>query len=36
MTAEIGRAAEALGVELRDHIIVGNGRTLSFRDTGLL
>ena len=36
MTAEIGRAAEVLGVELRDHIIVGNGRTLSFKDTGLL
>ncbi len=36
MTAEIGRAAEALGVELRDHIIVGNGRTLSFKDAGLL
>jgi DNA repair protein RadC len=36
MTAEIGRAAEALGIELRDHIIVGNGRTLSFKDTGLL
>jgi DNA repair protein RadC len=36
MTAEIGRAAAALGVALRDHVIVGNGRVLSFREVGLL
>jgi DNA repair protein RadC len=36
MTAEIRRAAEALGVALRDHVIVGNGRVMSFREAGLL
>ena len=29
-------AAEALGVALHDHVIVGNGRVLSFRAEGLL
>ena len=36
MTAEIERAAGALGIAVRDHVIVGNGRTLSFREAGLL
>lgn len=36
MTAEIKSAASALSVTLHDHIIVGNGRSLSFRQQGLL
>ena len=36
MTAEIGRAVDTLGVLLHDHVIVGNGRWLSFRREGLL
>jgi len=36
MTQEMVRAAEALGVVLHDHVIVGNGRTVSFRAEGLL
>ncbi len=36
MTAEIKRAAGALGLVLHDHVIVGNGRVLSFRAEGLL
>ncbi len=36
MTLEIKKAAAALGVVLHDHVIVGNGRWLSFRKTGLL
>ncbi len=36
MTREIERAASALGVVLHDHVIVGNGRTLSFRAEGIL
>ena len=36
MTREIKRAAQALGVTLHDHVVVGNGRTLSFRAEGLL
>jgi DNA repair protein RadC len=36
MTAEIKRAMAALGIVLHDHIIVGNGKWLSFRKTGLL
>ena len=36
MTREIGRAAATLGILLHDHIIVGNGRWLSFRQEGLL
>ena len=35
-TAEIARAAAALGVVLHDHLIVGGTRTLSFRREGLL
>ncbi len=36
MTAEIGRALGTLGVVLHDHVIVGNGRWVSFRREGLL
>jgi DNA repair protein RadC len=36
MTQEVRQAARALGIVLHDHIIVGNGRWLSFRQEGLL
>ena len=36
MTREIKVAATALGIVLHDHIVVGNGRWLSFRNEGLL
>ncbi|MDE1896205.1 MAG: DNA repair protein RadC [Rhodospirillales bacterium] len=36
MTQEIKKAASALAVVLHDHVIVGNGRWLSFRKAGLL
>ena len=36
MTQEIKAAAAALGVVVHDHVIVGNGRWLSFRQEGLL
>ncbi len=36
MTQEVKRAAGALGIVLHDHVIVGNGRWLSFRREGLL
>ncbi len=36
MTAEVKAAAAALSVALHDHVIVGNGRWLSFRQKGLL
>jgi DNA repair protein RadC len=36
MTAEVKAAAGALGIVLHDHLIVGNGRQLSFRREGLL
>jgi DNA repair protein RadC len=36
MTAEVKAAAMALGLVLHDHLIVGNGRQLSFRREGLL
>lgn len=36
MTAEIVSAANALSIVVHDHVIVGNGRTLSFRREGLL
>ena len=35
MTAMIQSAAEAVGVAVADHIIVGNGRWISFRQEGL-
>ena len=36
MTQEIKRAAASLGITLHDHVIIGNGRTVSFRANGLL
>ena len=36
MTQEIKAAAAALGVVVHDHVIIGNGRWLSFRQEGLL
>jgi len=36
MTREVKLAAAALSIVLHDHIIVGNGRWLSFRQEGLL
>ena len=36
MTKVISAAASALGVVVHDHVIVGNGRVLSFRTEGLL
>lgn len=36
VTGEIGQAAALLGIVLHDHIIVGNGRSFSFRREGLL
>ena len=36
MTQQIKLAAEALAIVLHDHIVVGNGRWLSFRREGLL
>jgi DNA repair protein RadC len=36
MTREIKTAATSLGIVLHDHVIVGNGKWLSFRQEGLL
>jgi DNA repair protein RadC len=36
MTAEIREAARVLGVVVHDHVIIGNGRWLSFRREGLM
>jgi DNA repair protein RadC len=36
MTKEIKHAANVLSIVLHDHVIVGNGKWLSFRKTGLL
>ena len=36
MTAQVEAAASVLGIAVRDHVIVGNGRVLSFREQGLL
>ncbi|WP_431283851.1 RadC family protein [Humitalea sp. 24SJ18S-53] len=36
MTAEIKSAAAVLGIVVHDHLIIGNGRHLSFRREGLL
>ena len=36
MTREVRDAANVLQIVLHDHIIVGNGRWLSFRREGLL
>lgn len=36
MTKQVQQAAAVLQIGLRDHLIIGNGRCLSFRDEGLL
>jgi DNA repair protein RadC len=36
MTQEVKRAAEALSLVLHDHVVIGNGSWLSFREAGLL
>jgi DNA repair protein RadC len=36
MTAEIRQGAATLGIVVHDHLIIGNGRHLSFRREGLL
>ena len=36
MTRQVQLAAGILDIALRDHVIIGNGRWLSFRDEGLL
>ena len=36
VTHEIKAAAEVLSIVLHDHVIVGNGRWLSFRKQGLI
>ncbi len=36
MTQEVKAAAQALGIVLHDHLIIGNGRQLSFRREGML
>jgi DNA repair protein RadC len=36
MTREVQAAAAALSIVLHDHVIIGNGRWLSFRKEGLL
>ena len=36
MTKAIAQAAQALGVAVHDHVIIGNGRWFSFRQQGLL
>ena len=36
MTREIKAAAASLGIALHDHLVMGNGRHVSFRREGLL
>ncbi|MDG6093958.1 DNA repair protein RadC [Acetobacter sp. AN02] len=36
MTRQVISAASVLGITVRDHIIIGNGRRLSFSEAGLL
>jgi DNA repair protein RadC len=36
MTAEMKAAASMLGIVLHDHLVIGNGRHVSFRREGLL
>ncbi|SFE39292.1 RadC family protein [Roseivivax sediminis] len=36
MTAQIQQAAEALGLTLHDHLVIGKARELSFRSEGLI
>ncbi|WP_369124967.1 JAB domain-containing protein [Pseudomonas sp. AH2 (2023)] len=36
MTAHIAAAAQALGLTLHDHLIIGKAREVSFRSAGYL
>ena len=36
MTAQVEKAAQALGITLHDHLVIGKSRELSFRASGLL
>ena len=36
VTRQVEQAASVMSIAVRDHVIVGNGRWLSFRDEGLL
>jgi len=36
MTRQVRAAARVMSIEVRDHVIIGNGRWLSFRESGLL
>jgi DNA repair protein RadC len=36
MTRQLKAAAEALGLELHDHLVIGHGKTASFRTLALL
>ncbi len=36
LTREIAQAAEPLGLQVLDHVLIGNGRWVSFRQEGLL
>jgi DNA repair protein RadC len=35
MTAEVKKAAGVLSIVVHDHVIIGNGRVLSFRREGI-
>ena len=36
MTAQIGHAADSMGITLHDHLVIGRNGELSFRAEGLL
>ncbi len=36
MTREIAKAGESLGIQIHDHLVIGRGKHVSFRGTGLL
>jgi DNA repair protein RadC len=36
MTRQLKAAAEAVGLDLHDHVVIGHGRHVSFRSAGLL
>jgi DNA repair protein RadC len=36
MTRQLKAAAEAVGLDLHDHVVIGHGRHVSFRSSGLL
>jgi DNA repair protein RadC len=36
MTRQLKAAAEALGLELHDHVVIGHGKHTSFRSAALL